>query len=111
MKHFTVFGMCFVAAGVLAAQSKVPPPKLDLVFDLHLQLAKPTDIGQIGPAGTRRVAVSLGGASKVLGCQGERHCKAKSCRRRLQDHPPGWIHRVGRPLHSPNGERRHDLRH
>jgi len=70
MERFAVFGMWFVVAGLLAAQSKMPPPKLDHVFDLHLQLGKPTDIGQIGPAGTRRVAVVLGGVLEGPGLPG-----------------------------------------
>jgi hypothetical protein len=48
-------------AGLLSAQSKLPAPKLDPVFDLHLKLDKPTDVGQAGPAGMRRVVGVLGG--------------------------------------------------
>ena len=51
-------GLC---AGLLSAQSKLPSPKLDPVFDLHLQLSKPIDVGQTGPAGLRRVVTVLGG--------------------------------------------------
>jgi hypothetical protein len=45
----------------LCAQSKPPAPKLDHVFDLHLQLSKPTDVGQTSSAGLRRVVSVLGG--------------------------------------------------
>jgi hypothetical protein len=48
-------------AGLLSAQSKLPAPKLDHVFDLHLRLSKPTDVGQTSPAGLRRVVTVLGG--------------------------------------------------
>src|SRR5258705_11881816 len=41
--------------GLMWSQSKPAPPKLDLVFNLHLELGKPTDVGKIGPAGSRRV--------------------------------------------------------
>jgi hypothetical protein len=51
-------GLC---AGLLFAQSKLSAPKLDPVFDLHLQLAKPIDVGQTGTAGLRRVVNVLGG--------------------------------------------------
>jgi hypothetical protein len=69
MKRFVVFGMWLVLASLLAAQ-KMPPPKLDHVFNLHLQLGKPTDIGQIGPAGNRRVAIVLGGTLEGPGMPG-----------------------------------------
>jgi hypothetical protein len=59
------FAMLTLALGIctapLSAQSKLHAPKLDPVFDLHLQLAKPTDVGQTGPAGLRRVVNVLGG--------------------------------------------------
>jgi hypothetical protein len=62
MKRFTAFmfalGLC---AGLLPAQSRPPVPKLDPVFDLHLQLSGPTDVGQVGPAGLRRIVNVLGG--------------------------------------------------
>jgi len=51
-----------LCAGLLSAQSKWPAPKLDPAFDLHLQLSKPTDVGQTGPAGLRRVVTVLGGS-------------------------------------------------
>jgi Protein of unknown function (DUF3237) len=50
-----------LGAGLLPAQSKPPVAKLDPVFDLHLQLSGPTDIGQIGSAGLRRIVNVLGG--------------------------------------------------
>jgi hypothetical protein len=49
------------SAGLLFSQSKLPAPQLDHVFDLHLQLSKPTDVGQTGPAGLRRVVNVVGG--------------------------------------------------
>jgi len=57
-------GLCF---GLLSAQSRLPPPKLDPVFDLHLQLSKPTDVGQTGPAGLGRVVTVLGGTLEGAG--------------------------------------------
>lgn len=53
-------------SGLLSAQSKLPAPKLDPVFDLHLELSKPTDVGQTGPAGLRRVVTVLGGTLEGL---------------------------------------------
>jgi hypothetical protein len=70
MKLFAIFGMWFVVASMLATESKMPSPKLDHVFDLHLQLGKPADIGQIGPAGSRRVAIVLGGTLEGPGMPG-----------------------------------------
>jgi len=59
------FALLTLALGIctapLSAQSKLHAPKLDPVFDLHLQLAKPIDVGQTGPAGLRRVVTVLGG--------------------------------------------------
>ena len=60
-----------LCAGWLAAQSKPSPPKLDHVFDLHLQLAKPTDVGQIGPAGARRIVPVAGGTLEGPGLKGK----------------------------------------
>ena len=57
-------GLCL---GLLPAQSKLAPPKLDPVFDLHLQLGKATDVGQTGPAGLRRVVPVLGGTLEGTG--------------------------------------------
>jgi hypothetical protein len=58
-------------AAALLGQSKPVPPKLDLAFDLHLELGKPTDVGQIGPAGSRRVAPVLGGTLQGAGLKGK----------------------------------------
>ena len=57
-------GLC---AGLLSAESKLPAPQLDPVFDLHLQLAKPIDVGQTGSAGLRRVVNVVGGALEGTG--------------------------------------------
>src|SRR6202171_2713753 len=78
MKHSTTLAkfsrllatLC-LGAGLLPAQSKPAPPKLDLVFDLHLDLGKPTDVGQIGPAGARRVVPVLGGTLQGSGLKGK----------------------------------------
>ena len=51
----------------LSAQSQLPAPKLDSVFDLHLQLSKPTDVGQTLPAGLRRIVTVLGGTLEGTG--------------------------------------------
>jgi hypothetical protein len=70
-KSLRLFPLFCLGAGVLAGQSKPAPPKLDLVFDLHLDLGKPTDVGQIGPAGARRVAPVLGGTLQGPGLKGK----------------------------------------
>jgi hypothetical protein len=56
-----VLSVLCLCAGLLPAESNPAAPKLDLVFDLHLELGKPTDVGQIGPAGSRRVVPVAGG--------------------------------------------------
>ena len=70
MKFFVLFAIGLVVAGLVSAQSKMPPPKLDHVFNLHLQLGKPADVGPIGPAGNRRVAIVLGGTLEGPGMPG-----------------------------------------
>ncbi len=55
----------------MLAQSKPAPPKLDLVFNLHLELGKPTDVGKIGPAGSRRVVPVAGGTLEGPGLKGK----------------------------------------
>ncbi len=60
-----------VVTGLLLGESKPAPPKLDHVFDLHLELAKPTDVGQIGPAGLRRVVPVAGGTLEGPGLKGK----------------------------------------
>jgi hypothetical protein len=54
---------CGLALLILAVGqgADLPVPKLDHVFDLHLQLSKPTDVGQTSAAGLRRVVAVLGG--------------------------------------------------
>src|ERR1700688_4962990 len=56
-----------LCSGLLSGQSKAPAPQLEPVFDLHLQLSKPTDVGQTGPAGLRRVVTVLGGTLNGTG--------------------------------------------
>lgn len=57
----------FVAASVLLCaaplfgQSKLQPPKADAVFNLHLELGKPSDVGNVSTAGMRRVVPVTGG--------------------------------------------------
>jgi len=60
-----------LSAGLLLAESNPVPPKLDLVFNLHLELGKPTDVGKIGPAGNRRVVPVLGGTLEGPGLKGK----------------------------------------
>ena len=55
--------------GLLPGQAK--PPKLDLAFELHLELGKPTDVGQIGPAGSRRIVPVAGGTLQGPGLKGK----------------------------------------
>jgi hypothetical protein len=64
----TVLCLC---AGLLPGESKPAAPKLDLVFNLHLELGKPTDVGQIGPAGSRRVVPVAGGVLEGPGLKGK----------------------------------------
>ncbi len=64
-------------AASLAAQSKPPSPQLDAVFDLHLQLGKPTDIGSVGPAGMRRIVPVAGGTLEGPGIPGGVALKGK----------------------------------
>ena len=54
----TVTIAVFVA--FLPAQSSMPPAKLEPVFDLHMALSKPNDIGQTSSAGLRRASLSTG---------------------------------------------------
>jgi hypothetical protein len=49
------------ALAFAAAQPKPSAPKLDHVFDLRLQLSKPTDVGAAAPGGLRRIVSVLGG--------------------------------------------------
>src|ERR1700686_4702396 len=60
-----------LCAGLLHGESKPAAPKLDLVFDLHLELGKPTDVGQIGPAGSRRIVPVAGGTLEGPGLKGK----------------------------------------
>lgn len=60
-----------LCAGVIFAQSKSGPPKLDLAFDLHLELGKPVDVGKISSAGDRRVVAVLGGTLQGPGLKGK----------------------------------------
>lgn len=60
-----------VCAGMMPAESKPAAPKLDLVFNLHLELGKPTDVGQTGPAGMRRIVPVAGGTLEGPGLKGK----------------------------------------
>ncbi|HEV2198949.1 MAG TPA: DUF3237 domain-containing protein [Bryobacteraceae bacterium] len=66
----------FVAAGALLSaaplfgQSKLPPPKVDAVFNLHLELGKPSDVGTVSAAGMRRVVPVTGGVLEGPGMGG-----------------------------------------
>jgi len=62
---------CCLCTSLLPGQSKTAPPTLDPVFDLHLQLGKPTDVGQIGPAGARRIVPVAGGTLEGPGLRGK----------------------------------------
>lgn len=65
-----------LAAAALPAQ-KLGPPKFDHVFDLHLQLGKPMDVGTVTSAGLRRVAVVDGGSLEGPGMPGGPALKGK----------------------------------
>jgi hypothetical protein len=57
-----IFLAACACAGLLLAESNpVAPPKLEPAFDLHLQLGKPSDVGQTTSAGLRRVVPVAGG--------------------------------------------------
>ena len=64
-------GIWGAGAGSVYGQQKPEPPKLDLAFDLHLELGKATDVGQIGPAGMRRVVPVMGGTLEGPGLKGK----------------------------------------
>ena len=70
MKYLTITAL-LLSSGCLSAQSKPVPPKLEHVFDLHLQLGKPTDVGKVGPEGNRRVVPVLGGTLEGPGLKGK----------------------------------------
>ena len=57
--------------GVLLGQSKPVQLKVEPVFDLHLQLSGPVDVGQTGPAGLRRIVSILGGSLQGPGLKGK----------------------------------------
>ena len=48
------------STAMLSAQSKLPAPKLEPAFEIHLALGKPTDVGNTTAAGMRRVTLSTG---------------------------------------------------
>jgi uncharacterized protein DUF3237 len=66
-----VFSVLCLCAGLLPAESKPVAARLEPVFNLHLQLGKPTDVGQIGPAGNRRVVPVAGGMLEGPGLKGK----------------------------------------
>ena len=65
-QSFLILSVGILGASLSSAEQKPEPPKLDLAFDLHLDLGKPMDIGKIGPAGMRRVAPVLGTANEAV---------------------------------------------
>jgi hypothetical protein len=73
----------FAAAGALLCaaplfgQSKLPPPKLDPAFNLHLALGKPSDVGNASAAGMRRVVPVTGGVLEGPGMGGGAALKGK----------------------------------
>jgi hypothetical protein len=66
-----VLSVLCLCTGLLPGELKPAAPKLDLVFNLHLELGKPTDVGQIGPAGSRRVVPVAGGTLEGPGLKGK----------------------------------------
>jgi len=76
MKTLQLMLSLVLAAGALPAQ-KLGPPKLDHVFDLHLQLGKPQDVGTVSSAGMRRVAIVSGGTLEGPGMPGGKALKGK----------------------------------
>lgn len=69
MKNF--FPCFLLSASLVLAQSKPAAPKLEHVFDLHLQLGKATDVGKVSPAGNRRVVPVNGGTIDGPGLKGK----------------------------------------
>lgn len=59
-----------LCAAQLFGQSKLPPPKLDAAFNLHLELGKPNDVGAVSAAGMRRVVPVTGGMLEGPGMGG-----------------------------------------
>jgi hypothetical protein len=64
-------GMVWAFTGSLLAEQKPEAPKLDLAFDLYLDIGKPMDVGKISTAGMRRVAPVLGGSLQGSGLSGK----------------------------------------
>jgi uncharacterized protein DUF3237 len=67
----TFFPCLLLSASLMMGQAKPAAPKLEHVFDLHLQLGKPTDVGKVGPAGNRRVVPVNGGTLEGPGLKGK----------------------------------------
>src|SRR6202035_3549579 len=65
-----LLALCLTTCPV-TGQPKSELPKLDAVFDLHLEVGKPIDVGRIGPAGVRRVVPVLGGTLEGSGLKGK----------------------------------------
>lgn len=51
---------CVSLSGSLLAQNEVAPPGLEFAFELHVEVADPTVVGQV-PGGLRRIIDILGG--------------------------------------------------
>lgn len=64
-----LLGIAGLCAALMCAQPA--PPRLDLAFDLHLDLGKPIDVGKIGSIGNRRVAPVQGGTLQGPGLKGK----------------------------------------
>jgi hypothetical protein len=56
---------------LLLGEGKPVTLNVEPAFDLHLELSKPIDVGQIGPAGARRVVNVLGGTLQGSGLKGK----------------------------------------
>ncbi|MBZ5609704.1 MAG: DUF3237 domain-containing protein [Acidobacteriia bacterium] len=63
-----IFGLCLWASLVYGQAKQL---ELEHAFDLHLQLGKPTDVGKIGPIGSRRLTPVIGGTVEGRGLKGK----------------------------------------
>lgn len=75
--RLTLLAAMLVASAATLPAQKLGPPKLDHVFDLHLQLGKPQDVGTVSAAGMRRVAIVNGGTLEGPGLPGGPALKGK----------------------------------
>jgi len=65
-----LLGTLLFSAVLVGQQSAPTPPKLELAFELHAEVAKPDEVGVVA-GGTRRVIPILGGTFSGSGLKGK----------------------------------------